>query len=155
MAQIAAAQADDLIKMTEAKLGTLSLVLQRVYAHRGDAGLNDYFRDVRGFGELLEFAQAVPLDTPMLFPRRLNATTIQPDEVEYRWSTDYEESIYFRPPAASDDEMEVDPAPGPAPPDDEDGPDEGPSTQPAAVRLPTPPFLDLRRFQRSLQKGFK
>ncbi|KAJ2920864.1 hypothetical protein H1R20_g16231, partial [Candolleomyces eurysporus] len=108
MAQIATTQADDLIKMTEAKVGTLSLVMQRVYACRGDAGLNDYFRNVCGFSELLEFAHRVPLDTPMLFPRRLNATMMQPDEVEYRWSTDYEDSIYFRPPAASDDEMEVD-----------------------------------------------
>ncbi|KAJ2921204.1 hypothetical protein H1R20_g15891, partial [Candolleomyces eurysporus] len=138
MAQIAAAQADDLIKMTEAKVGTLSLVMQRVYACRGDAGLNDYFRNVRGFSELLEFAHRVPLDTPMLFPRRLNATTMQPDEVEYRWSTDYEDSIYFRPPAASDDEMEVDPASGPAPPDEEDDLGEGPSTQPAAASSSAP-----------------
>ncbi|KAJ2923161.1 hypothetical protein H1R20_g13931, partial [Candolleomyces eurysporus] len=138
MAQIAAAQADDLIKMTEAKVGTLSLVMQRVYARRGDAGLNDYFRNVRGFSELLEFAHRVPLDTPMLFPRRLNATTMQPDEVEYRWSTDYEDSIYFRPPAASDDEMEVDPASGPAPPDEDDDLGEGPSTQPAAASSSAP-----------------
>ncbi|RXW12229.1 hypothetical protein EST38_g13625, partial [Candolleomyces aberdarensis] len=107
MAQIAAAQADDLVRMTEAKLGTLSLILQRVYARRGDAGLNDYFQDVQGFSELLEFAGLVPLDTPMLFPRRLNATTIQPDEVEYRWSTDYEESRYFIPPEVSDEDVEM------------------------------------------------
>ncbi|RXW12922.1 hypothetical protein EST38_g12936 [Candolleomyces aberdarensis] len=92
MAQIAAAQADDLVRMTEAKLGTLSLSLQR---------------DVQGFSELLEFAGLVPLDTPMLFPRRLNATTIQPDEVEYRWSTDYEESRYFIPPVVSDEDVEM------------------------------------------------
>ncbi|RXW12827.1 hypothetical protein EST38_g13027 [Candolleomyces aberdarensis] len=43
----------------------------------------------------------------MLFPRRLNATTIQPDEVEYRWSTDYEESRYFIPPEVSDEDVEM------------------------------------------------
>ncbi|RXW11457.1 hypothetical protein EST38_g14399 [Candolleomyces aberdarensis] len=105
MAQIAMAQANDLVWMTKAKLGTLSLILQCVYACRGDASLNDYFQDIQGFSKLLEFAGLVPLDTPMLFPCRLNATTIQPDEVKYRWSTDYKESMYFIPPEASDEDI--------------------------------------------------
>ncbi|KAJ2935708.1 hypothetical protein H1R20_g1386, partial [Candolleomyces eurysporus] len=68
MAQIAVAQADDLIRMTEAKLGTLSLILQHVYSRRGDDGLSEYLQEVDQFHELLEFASQVPLDTPMLFP---------------------------------------------------------------------------------------
>lgn len=170
MAQIAAAQADDLVRMTEAKLGTLSLILQRVYARRGDAGLNDYFQEVEGFSELLEFAGLVPLDTPMLFPRRLNATTIQPDETEYKWSTDYEESLYFIPPEVSDDDVDMrshsssqegGPSGQDSPvhrrastePADEEDRGEGPSTQTPAVRLPTPPSFDLRRVTSSLQKA--
>ncbi|KAJ2928987.1 hypothetical protein H1R20_g8104, partial [Candolleomyces eurysporus] len=103
MAQIAASHAEDMRKMTEAKLGTLSLVLQRVYSNRGDAGLSDYARNVQDFQEVLEYAKDVPLDTPMLFPQRLNATVQAPEVAEYHWTTDYESSILYNPPSVDDD----------------------------------------------------
>ncbi|RXW19476.1 hypothetical protein EST38_g6368 [Candolleomyces aberdarensis] len=100
MAQIAASHAEDLQKMTEAKLATLSLILQRVYSSEGDEGLNTYIRNVQDFEELLNFAKDIPLDTPMRFPERLHATVQQPDEMGYRWITDYQSSIYHNPPSA-------------------------------------------------------
>lgn len=94
MAQIAAAQAEDLQKMTAAKLGTLSLILSRVYASRGDEGLNMYARDIRDFEQLLEYASEIPLDTPLLFPERLHATTLAPGSRDYHWVTSFQDSIF-------------------------------------------------------------
>ncbi|RXW12224.1 hypothetical protein EST38_g13629 [Candolleomyces aberdarensis] len=99
MAQIAALHAEDLQKMTKAKLGTLSLVLQHVYSNRGDAGLNDYATNIADFRELLEYAKDVPLNMPMLFPQRLNATVQQPEVASYHWSTDYKSSVLYDPPS--------------------------------------------------------
>ena len=98
MTQIAVAQAEDLQKMTEAKLGTLSLILGRVYSNRGDAGLNSFVKEVKDFEELLKFAKDVPLDTPMMFPERLHATTLAPDSKDYHWVADYTASVYHQPP---------------------------------------------------------
>ena len=101
MAQIAASHAEDLQKMTEAKLGTLSLIFERVYSNRGDEGLNAYVDNVQDLDEVLKFAKDVPLDTPMLFPRRLHATVQSSDETHYHWSIKYEDSIFYQPPEPS------------------------------------------------------
>ncbi|KAJ2920674.1 hypothetical protein H1R20_g16420, partial [Candolleomyces eurysporus] len=139
MAQIAASHAEDLRKMTESKLGTLSLVLQHVYSNRGDASLSDYTRNVTDFQEVLEYAKDMPLNTPILFPQRLNATTQAPKVAKYHWTTDYESSILYNPPTAkddlgslsyvSDDAMDVAP----------------PQTPPYKSMLPTHTEADLRR----------
>jgi hypothetical protein len=94
MAQIAAAEAEDLQKMTAAKLGTLSLVLSHVYASRGDKGLNMYARNITDFEQPLEYASKIPLDTPLLFPERLHATTLLPGSKDYHWVTNFEDSIF-------------------------------------------------------------
>ncbi|RXW11703.1 hypothetical protein EST38_g14152 [Candolleomyces aberdarensis] len=164
-AQIAASHAEDLRKMTEAKLGTLSLVLQRVYSNRGDAGLNEYVQDVKDFQELLEYAKDVPLDTPMLFPQRLNATVQKPEVAGYHWSTDYESSILYNPPSidddlgslsyASDDAMDVEPSRLQTPPYKSTLPTHteadlhrsdlvpGPSLSPGAYETPQTSFSEL------------
>ncbi|KAJ2923245.1 hypothetical protein H1R20_g13849, partial [Candolleomyces eurysporus] len=137
--------------MTKAKLETLSLVLQRVYSSEGDKGLSAYARNVKDFEELLEFAKDVPLDTPMRFPERLNATVQQPGETEYRWVTGYRQPARRHPPRvlseasealentsfyADEDAMEVKPqeasqsTPAPA---------AGPSTFPGALETPAVP----------------
>ncbi|KAJ2925294.1 hypothetical protein H1R20_g11804, partial [Candolleomyces eurysporus] len=155
MAQIAASHAEDLQKMTKAKLETLSLVLQRVYSSEGDAGLSGYARNVGDLEEVLKFAKDIPLDTPMRFPERLHATMQQAGETEYRWLTNYQRSIYHNPPRvmsepsedlentsfyADEDAMEVEPsqqaqpAPVPAP-----VPAAGPSTFPGSLEAQAAP----------------
>ncbi|KAJ2935295.1 hypothetical protein H1R20_g1799, partial [Candolleomyces eurysporus] len=151
MAQIAASHAEDLQKMTKAKLETLSLVLQRVYSSEGDAGLSGYARNVKDLEEVLKFAKDVPLDTPMRFPERLHATMQQTSETEYRWLTNYQRSIYHNPPRvmsepsedlentsfyADEDAMEVEP-PQPAQP--APAPTAGPSTFPGSLETQAAP----------------
>ncbi|KAJ2921134.1 hypothetical protein H1R20_g15961, partial [Candolleomyces eurysporus] len=150
-AQIAASHAEDLQKMTKAKLETLSLVLQRVYSSEGDAGLSSYAWNVGDLEEVLKFAKDIPLDTPMRFPERLHATMQQAGETEYRWLTNYQHSIYHNPPRvmskpsedlentsfyADKDAMEVEPPqqaqPAPAP-------TAGPSTFPGSLETQAAP----------------
>lgn len=86
--------------MTAAKLGTLSLILSRVYASRGDEGLNMYARNVADFEQLLEYASEIPLDTPLLFPERLHATTLAAGSKDYHWVTEFQDSIFVPSPPA-------------------------------------------------------
>ena len=44
--QLAYALAEDQLKLLESKVGTLSLVLRRIYSAEGDAGLRRYFTDI-------------------------------------------------------------------------------------------------------------
>jgi hypothetical protein len=46
MAQVTYALAEDQYKLLESKVGTLSLILRRVYSDEGDAGLHRYFTDI-------------------------------------------------------------------------------------------------------------
>ena len=89
-------------KLTKAKLGTLSLIFQRVYASRGDQGLNSFVSEVKDLEELLNFAKDVPLDTPMLYPQRLSSTSMLADEDSFHWTTKYKDSIFYNPSVTSD-----------------------------------------------------
>ncbi|KAJ2930995.1 hypothetical protein H1R20_g6072, partial [Candolleomyces eurysporus] len=91
MTRVAFALAEDQYKLLEAKMGTLSLILSRVYSDEGDAGLRRYFTDVEALQDLLEFSRHVPLDTPMLFPRRTSTSTMGVTKDEYTWTTAFDE----------------------------------------------------------------
>jgi len=91
MTRVAFALAEDQYKLLEAKLGTLSLILSRVYSDEGDAGLRRYFHDVEALQSLLEFSRHVPLDTPMLYPRRTSTSTMGITKSAYTWTTTFDE----------------------------------------------------------------
>ncbi|KAJ2927293.1 hypothetical protein H1R20_g9802, partial [Candolleomyces eurysporus] len=91
MTRVAFALAEDQYKLLEAKMGTLSLILSRVYSDEGDAGLRRYFTDVEALQGLLEFSRHVPLDTPMLYPRRTSTSTMGITKDEYTWTTTFDE----------------------------------------------------------------
>ncbi|KAJ2928992.1 hypothetical protein H1R20_g8099, partial [Candolleomyces eurysporus] len=91
MTRVAFALAKDQYKLLEAKMGTLSLILSRVYSNEGDAGLRRYFTNVEALQGLLEFSRHVPLDTPMLYPRRTSTSTMGVTKDEYTWTTTFDE----------------------------------------------------------------
>ncbi|RXW14023.1 hypothetical protein EST38_g11831 [Candolleomyces aberdarensis] len=91
MTRVAFALAEDQYKLLEAKMGTLSLILSRVYSDEGDAGLRRYFHDIEALQSLLEFSWHVPLDTPMLYPRRASTSTMGITQEEYTWTTTFDE----------------------------------------------------------------
>ncbi|KAJ2934006.1 hypothetical protein H1R20_g3085, partial [Candolleomyces eurysporus] len=91
MTRVAFALAEDQYKLLEAKMGTLSLILSRVYSDEGDAGLRRYFTNVEALQGLLEFSRHVPLDTPMLYPRRTSTSTMGVTKDEYTWDTTFDE----------------------------------------------------------------
>ncbi|RXW11183.1 hypothetical protein EST38_g14672, partial [Candolleomyces aberdarensis] len=91
MTRVAFALAEDQYKLLEAKMGTLSLILSRVYSDEGDAGLRRYFHDIEALQNLLEFSWHVPLDTPMLYPRRASTSTMGITQEEYTWTTTFDE----------------------------------------------------------------
>ena len=120
--QLAYALAEDQLKLLESKVGTLSLILRRVYSAEGDAGLRRYFSDISQVQELLEFSSCLNLATPMIFPRRTSASSIHVDTDAYEWGSSFDDTevgSYFDqlrvpPPVEStEDRMETDP---PAPP---------------------------------------
>jgi hypothetical protein len=85
MTQLAFALAEDQYKLLESKVGTLSLILRRVYSDEGDTGLRRYFTDIDQLKDLLEFSRFVFLNTPMLFPRRASSTAMTVDNSAYVW----------------------------------------------------------------------
>ncbi|RXW12194.1 hypothetical protein EST38_g13660 [Candolleomyces aberdarensis] len=91
MTRVAFALAEDQYKLLEAKMGTLSLILSRVYSDEGDAGLRQYFHDIKALQSLLEFSRHVPLDTPMLYPQRASTSTMDITQEEYTWTTTFDE----------------------------------------------------------------
>ena len=91
MTRVAFALAEDQYKLLESKVGTLSLILRRVYSDEGDAGLRRYFTDARSLGDLLEFSRHVRLDTPMLYPRRSSASTMKITKETYSWTTTFDQ----------------------------------------------------------------
>jgi hypothetical protein len=101
-AQIATPQADDLIRLTEAKLETLALVLARIASSQGNAGLTRVNNEVEELEDILEFASEIPLTTPLRFPRCLNATTMQVTDEEYEWTTKFKDSMFSYTPAPSE-----------------------------------------------------
>ncbi|KAJ2932529.1 hypothetical protein H1R20_g4508, partial [Candolleomyces eurysporus] len=91
MTRVAFALAEDQYKLLEAKLGTLSLILSRVYSDEGDTGLHQYFHDVKALQSLLEFLRHVPLDTPMLYPCRTSTLTMGVTKDKYTWTMTFDE----------------------------------------------------------------
>jgi hypothetical protein len=107
-AQIAAAQADDLIHFTEAKLKTLALVLARIMSSQGDTGLMCVNNQVEELEDILEVAGKIPLTTPLCFPRHLNATAMWVIDEEYEWTTEFKDSMFSYTPAPSkSDELQT------------------------------------------------
>ena len=120
--QLAYALAEDQLKLLESKVGTLSLVLRRIYSAEGDAGLRRYFTDISQVKDLLEFSSCLNLATPMVFPRRTAASSVHVDNDSYEWGSSFDdtevgnyfEQLRMPPPVEStEDQMETDP---PVPP---------------------------------------
>ena len=120
--QLAYALAEDQLKLLESKVGTLSLVLRRIYSAEGDAGLRRYFTDISQVKDLLEFASCLNLATPMVFPRRTASSSVHVETDAYEWGSSFDDTEvgeYFEqlrmPPSveSTETQMETDP---PAPP---------------------------------------
>ena len=110
------------MKLLESKVSTLSLVLRRIYSSEGDAGLRRYFTDLTQLEDLLDFSSFLDLATPMIFPRRTSASSINTTTDAYEWGSTFDETeldSYFeqlrvpRSAPPTGDEMDTDP---PVPP---------------------------------------